>query len=214
MGNLGIAFFFIFILNFGISWLNAWGVGKSWEESKDKGGFTHFVTWCAVIMSASGFTWCYLFVLASLAGSLHYHGHVLLPARYVQGMMELGYLVIIGPVIGSGIGITISSWRDFKREKSLLHGGVAAYNTYAQIHNTVEAIRVIPGIVGDLGNLFKSDDDEKDSLALMLMIALVLLAVFGGAMTTAAIVKRTARRQRAIINAELLQSRRMDGYAT
>lgn len=204
MSGLGVGFFFLFLLNFGISWLNAWGVGRTWEESKEAGGFTHFVTWCAAIMSGCGFSWCYLFVLAFLAGTIPYHGHPLLAAKYVQGMLELGYVVIILPIVGSGLGITISSWRDFARRRDLLSGGVAAYNTYAQIHNVVSMIQVMPGILGDLGKLF---DDDSDNKSIMLMIFLVVLALIGGFMTTFAIVKHTAYNHRLLVNAELAEAK-------
>lgn len=192
MSGLSFGFFLLFLLNFGISWLNAWGVGRTWDESKAEGGFTHFVTWCAAIMSASGFTWCYTLVLALIAGSVPYKGHILLPPQYVAGMIELGYVIIILPILGSGLGITISSWRDLRRRRSLATGGIAGYNTFAQVYNTVEAVRFLPGIFGDLGKLFNS----KDKSSLVLMIALVALAVLGGIFTTGTIIERTAEAQR------------------
>jgi hypothetical protein len=94
---------FVVGFHFGISWLNAWSVGKTWVESKAEGGFSYAVTWCALIMSASGFTWCYTILLALLAGNIPYHGHVLLAPKYVNGAMELGYLVVILPILGSGL---------------------------------------------------------------------------------------------------------------
>lgn len=178
--------------NFGISWLNAWSVGKMWVETKAEGGFSYFVTWCATVMSACGFTWCYTIVLAFIAGSVPYHGHPLLAAKYVNGAMELGYLVIILPILGSGLGITISSWRDFKRNKSLLNGGVAGYNTFAQLYNTYEAVKVIPGIFKDLGTLFDSDDRDSKGW----MIAIVIFAIVGGCLTTFGIVRSSAEAQR------------------
>jgi type II secretory pathway pseudopilin PulG len=194
MSGIGIGFVLLFLLNFGISWLNAWGVGRTWEESKAAGGFSHFVTWCAAVMSASGFTWCYTLILALIAGSVPYKGHILLAPRYVEGMIELGYVIIILPILGSGLGITISSWRDFSRRRSLATGGVAGYNTFAQVYNTVQAVRVLPGIFGDLGKLFNSKD--KDSNGYWLMILLVALAVLGGILTTATIIQRVAETQR------------------
>jgi hypothetical protein len=183
---------FLIMFNFGISWLNAWSVGKMWVESKAEGGFAYFVTWCATIMSAAGFTWCYTIVLAFLAGNIPYHGHMLLAPKYVQGAIEMGYLVVILPILGSGLGITVSSWRDFKRNRSLLNGGVAGYNTFAQLYNTYEAVKVIPGIFKDLGKLFDSDDSDSKGW----MIAIVIAALVGGCLTTFAIVKSSAEAQR------------------
>jgi hypothetical protein len=194
---------FLIMLNFGISWLNAWSVGKTWVESKAEGGFDYFVTWCATIMSASGFTWCYTIVLALLAGTIPYHGHLLLAPKYVNGAVEMGYLVVILPILGSGLGITVSSWRTFKRNKSLMNGGVAGYNTFAQIYNTYEAVKVVPGIFKDLGELFESKDSDSDNRGLMLMIAIVVAAVVGGCLTTFAIVKSSAESQRLKVRFQL-----------
>jgi hypothetical protein len=199
--GLGIGFFLLFLLNFAISWFNAWGVGRMWEESKARGGFEYFVTWCATIMSGCGFSWCYLFVLAFVAGTVPYHGHPFLAAKYVQGMLELGYVIIILPVLGSGIGITISTWRDFIRHRDLLSGAASVWNTYAMIHNTTGAIRVLPEVFKDLGGLLKDDDDRN---ATTLMIMLVVVALIGGFMTTFAIVRHTAATQRLRVQAELM----------
>lgn len=205
MQGLGFGFFLIFMLNFGISWFNAWAVGKMWLESKATGGFQHFVTWCAAIMSACGFTWCYSFVLAFIAGSVPYHGHPLLAPKYVAGVIELSYLIIILPVIGSGIGITISSWQNFRRERNFANGAVAGYNTFAQIYNTVQAVRAVPAVFGDLGKLFKGGDSKDSSIKLMIL--LVVLAVIGGIGTTFAIVRASAKAKAYEVQAELAAAR-------
>lgn len=189
--------FFLLLLNFGISWLNAWSVGKMWAETKAEGGFSHFVTWCTAIMSASGFTWCYTIILALLAGSIQHHGHVLLAPKYVQGTIELGYLVVILPIIGSGLGITISSVRDFNRNRTLANGGEAGYNVFAQVYNTIEMVRVIPGIFKDLGKLSSDDDDYG------WVLVIVAAAVIGGFLTTMAIVKNSAESQRIKVRYQL-----------
>jgi hypothetical protein len=195
----------LFIFNFGISWLNAWSVGKMWLESKATGGFNHFVTWCAAVMSACGFTWCYLFVLAFLAGSIPYNGHPLLAQKYVNGMLELGYLVIILPIIGSGIGLTINSWQNLRRDRTLGNGAIAGYNTFAQVYNTVQAIEVIPDIFSSLSGIFSSDDDDKDSI--YLMVTLVIVALVAGMVTTFAIVKSSARAKAFDVSQDLTEIR-------
>jgi len=190
---------FLFVLNFAISWFNAWSVGRSWLESKAAGGFVHFVTWCGAVMSASGFTWCYSILLALGAANLPYKGHMLLPPRYAMAVLELGYLVVILPVIGSGIGILIASWQNFMRSRSLLNGGVAGYNTLANVYNIYNASRAVPMVLRDLGGLFDKGDKGKN----WLVILLVALAVLGGAMTTFAIVQASARAKAYKVSYEL-----------
>lgn len=183
-----LAFFFL-ILNFGISWWNAYAVGKSWIESKQLGGFTYFMSWCGAIMSAAGFTWVYTVIIALILGAIGK-----LPYDGVKAIMELGYLVIILPVLGSGLAIWLQSVRTAWRQRNLMNIGVAGYNTVAQIYNTYEAISTIPGFIKDLGGFFSDDEDRKNGATLLVILA-VLVALFGGALTTYAIVSSTARNE-------------------
>lgn len=197
--NMGLVVF-LFILNFVISWFNAWSVGKCWLESKAAGGFTHFVTWCGAIMSASGFTWCYTILLAIGATHVPYKGHMLLTPRYAGAVLELGYLVVILPIAGSGIGILIASWQNFMRSRSLLDGGIAGYNTFANVYNIYNASRAVPMVLRDLGGLLGKDKD-KDSIVYLL----VILAALAGAMTTFAIVQASAHAKAYKVNYDLNQ---------
>ena len=181
--------FLLLILNFAISWFNAWSVGRVWVESKMIGGFSRMTVWCGAIMSACGFTWVYIALLGMLAQSFQW-----LPPRYIQGIFSLGYLVIILPLLGSGLGIAVSSWVQFWRQKNLINGGIAAWNTYAQISNVVSAVRFIPEAIGNVLSAFKGDDDEEDNRALLIMLAVVLVAVGAGVMTARAIILGTARK--------------------
>jgi hypothetical protein len=200
--------YLILIFNFAVSWFNAWACGRTWNESKRTGGWPHFVTWCAAVMSACGFTWVYLFFLALVAGNIHHgNGVPLLSAHRIQQMVELGYVVIILPMLGSGLGITLSSWQTFNRNRSLMTGGVAAYNTFAEAYNTIQAIRVLPGIFGDLGDLFKRGKDEDDDTSARLVLLLVAFALLSGVLTTTAIIRRTARVHALEVSAKLFQLR-------
>jgi hypothetical protein len=181
--------FLLLILNFAISWFNAWSVGRVWIESKMIGGFFRMTVWCGAIMSACGFTWVYIALLGMLAQSFQW-----LPAKYIQGIFSLGYLVIIVPVLGSGLGLAVSSWAQFWRQKNLINGGIAAWNTYAQISNMVSAVRFVPEAIGNVLSAFKGEDDEEDNRALLIMLAVVLVAVGAGVMTARAIILGTARR--------------------
>jgi hypothetical protein len=73
-----------------------------------------------------GFTWCYLIVLAMIAGAAGW-----LPPQYVKEMLELGYIVIIGPILGSGIAICLDSITTAYRERSVSTIGIATWNTFA-----------------------------------------------------------------------------------
>lgn len=187
----------IWILNFVISIFNAWGCGKTWNETKHMGGVPHFMNWMGAIMSASGFTWCYMIVLGLGAAYVPYETDegvttTLLDPASLEVFFQLGYLVIIGPILGSGLAITMQSWMVFWRRKNFGNAAVAGYNTFAQVYNTASALQHVPGFASNVGSFFKgkSSDDNKG----LIVIVLVALALFGGILTTYWILTATARR--------------------
>lgn len=185
-------------LNFAISWFNAWGCGKTWAETKQAGGWAHFMNWMGAVMSASGFTWCYLVILV-LVGSLipvtdentNQTVYAISP-EMLQATFELGYVVIIVPILGSGLAITINSWAHFYRTRTWGGGAIAGYNSFAQIHNMYQAASALPDIFRHLGSFFGKGDSK--SKAPLVVILLVVAAAFGGILTTRAIIMSTARR--------------------
>lgn len=191
-----------FVINLLISIFNAWGVGRTWDSTKAKGGGAHFMNWMGAIMSASGFTWCYMVVLGFVASQIPWTTGEgaeamtapLLDPASLQAFYDLGYLAIIFPILGSGLAITVSSWRAFARSRSVGGGLVAGWNTFAQVHNTVRAVQAIPGVFERLGGFFggkssSSGGDGKNKL----VILLVAVAVLGGVLTTYGIVQATRR---------------------
>src|ERR1700704_1567939 len=129
----------LLLLNFAISAFNAWICGLSWYETERNGGFPRFMNWMGAIMSGCGFTWVYLIILAFLVSAIHW-----LPMTYVEAMLNLGYLIIIIPILGSGFAITVQSIIVAWRRRTLANVGVAGWNSFAQIYNTVQAISLIP----------------------------------------------------------------------
>ena len=177
----------VMILNLIISFLNARNVGRVWAESKAVGGWVRVLTWCGAIQSAVGFTFVYAIVIAYIAVSTGY-----LPPQMLNVLMSLVYLLIIIPAIGSGILITIQSWINFARDKSLMNLGMAGWNTFAQAYNTYNAIQsfgpALDTVQEGLGGLFDGDgDSDNSSLRVILLAAIVLLA---GVMTTTVIIRR------------------------
>jgi len=185
----------LWLLNFAISWVNAWGCGKSWNESKHSGGFAHLTNWSAAIMSACGFTWCYTLLLGFLGTQFETkppHPHPYLSQAAFDAMQSLGYLVVILPILGSGIVITLAMWRQAYRDRSFGSGAVAGYDTFAQIYNIAHAFHDVPRSFDLVSSFFSSKDDD-DGVSGKIVIALVLIAVAGGILTTYAILTATAR---------------------
>jgi len=179
----------LFIFNLAISFFNCWSVGRSWPETKALGGFPRFMSWMGAIMGAVGFTWCYLVLLAFLAGPDCFNK---LPVEYVEKMFSLGYLIIIFPAIGSGLAITLDSWAYFWRRRTLANGAIAGFNTLADVYNIYSAVRYVPSAWGDAKDLFKGGDSDDDDPFALIAILLALAAVFAGILTAAVIIRTVA----------------------
>jgi hypothetical protein len=182
------------VVNFAISIFNAWSVGRSWVETKAVGGFARFMSWMGATMAAVGFSWSYLVIIAFAAGP---DGFKKIPANAVEAMFSLGYLIIVGPLIGSGIAITIDSWAYFWRRRTFGSGAIATYNTVADVYNIYQAARYVPSAWDKVMELLfpkKRSSSSSDNGWVGLVIFLALAAVLGGILTTAAIIRTVAQR--------------------
>lgn len=190
----------LLILNFVISFFNAWSVGRSWPDTKAVGGWPRFMAWMVAVMSACGFTWVYTIALGFIVNAMGY-----LPMKYLNGMLSLGYLMIIIPLLVSGLAMTLESWSYFWRRRTFGSGAIAGWNTFAQIYNTYEAISAIPEALGAVGSMFEESDGDSDSGGFFAKLAIFLTAcaAIGGILTTFAIVRITARNRASSTRAKL-----------
>lgn len=189
----------IWAVNFAISWWNAKSVGVVWVETKQIGGWQRFMSWMGAIMSASGFTWCYLVVL--LFGAYYAQPffiekgkEMILTPDALEAGFALGYLIIIPGVFFSGFMIWIDSLAIAWRNKSAKSIGIAGWNTFAQAHNMYSAMRGVPEAMESVTKFFFGKGKSKDSKngAGLIIILLVILAILGGIITTMSIVKKYA----------------------
>lgn len=190
----------ILLLNAGISFWNAKVCGQAWVESKAIGGFVRVLIWCGAIQSAIGFSSVLLFPMAFLVHAMvpKYY-----PDLYFQATISLWYVTIIIPIVGSGLLITIQSWMVAWRERSLMNLGTAAWNTFAQVHNTMGMIQNMGPALDMIGKAFGSVLESKGGgkndaqaklaiIAIMIMVLLVVVALMGGAFLTAWIIQHYA----------------------
>jgi hypothetical protein len=195
-GAGSIWLYVILALNFGISWWNARTCGRAWEESKAVGGTIRVLVWCDAIQSAIGFSSVFLFPMIFLA-------HAFFPDYftddYLNGALSLWYITIIFPALGSGLIITIESWIAAYRNHSLANLGGAAYNTFAQGYNTMNAIRSLGPAFQSVAKMFasvaKGRGDAKGKAAIlgvMIAVLVVALALSAGAILTAVLIHRYA----------------------
>lgn len=191
---------FFWLLNFVISWFNAWAVGKTWTETKAVGGFIHFMSWMGAVMSAVGFTWCYTVIIGYGAVTIPITDEdtgvsaPLLTMEEAKVFFDLAYLIYVVPLLGSGLAIMTHSWGVFWRRRSLTNGVVAGWNTFANLHNFYQTAKHLPDAFGNVSGFFSgssssSSSDDKGKIILIL----VAIAVVGGILTTFAIIRTTAR---------------------
>lgn len=185
-----VLFALVWMLNFGISVWNAYAVGKVWIEARVAGGWHRIMCWVGAIMSACGFTWCYLSFLALTA-----HYFQWLTDEQVVVALNLGYVLLLPFILFGGYAITLDSWAQAFRRGGFLNYGAAAWNTYASIHNTYSAYRNLGGAFSSLGEFFggrKSDRDRDGGGGVILVLLLVVFALLAGVLTTASIIRRVA----------------------
>jgi hypothetical protein len=186
-----VLFALVWVLNFGISIWNAYAVGKVWVEATHEGGWHKFMCWMGAVMSACGFSWCYLSFLALTAA---YFGW--LDEDQMRAALNLGYVLLVPFMLFSGYAITLDSWGNAYRNGGFLNYGAAAWNTYASIHNTYSAWKNLGGAFSSLGEFFKGRRSRNGSGdgpgPIILVILLVALALFGGIITTMVIIRRVA----------------------
>lgn len=183
-----LLFGLIWLLNLGVSFWNAYSVGKAWAESRAAGGWPRVMCWSGAVMSASGFTWCYLILLVLLGSWFQ-----LVDSTALRVALNLGYVVLVPGILVSGLLITIDSWAHAFRRGGFLNYGMAVYNTYAQIHNTYSAITGFGGAFRSVGDFFNRGGRDRDQKSgVVVVVVLVVLALAAGVLTTTYIIWKTA----------------------
>ena len=182
-------FALVWVVNFAISIWNAYAVGKVWVEARVAGGWHRFMCWVGAVMSACGFTWCYLTFLALTAQHFGW-----LADDQVKIALDLGYVLLLPFILFGGYAITLDSWGQAFRRGGVLRYGAAAWNTYATVHNTYSAWRNLGGAFTSLGNALggRRRDRDRDAGGGLVALLLVVFALLAAVLTTAVIVRRVA----------------------
>jgi hypothetical protein len=176
---------FIWCLNLGISIWNAYATGKVWVEAKHAGGVHRFMAWMGYIMASLGFSWDILVLVGILLRSLG-----TISADQETLLLQAGYVLVVPGFLFSGYAIMLQSWANAYRNHSVINMGVAAYNTYANIHNTFNAIDSFPKAIGSVFKSFSGGSGKSKANGLILFVA--ILCVLSGFIIAALIVHRVA----------------------
>jgi len=182
---VGIVIVFIWCLNLGISIWNAYATGKVWVEAKHAGGVARFMAWMGYLMASVGFSWNILVLIGTMLKAL---GTV--TPEQANLLFQIGYVVLIPGFLFSGYAIMFQSWANAYRNHSVANMGVAAYNTFANIHNTFNAIDNFPKAFGSIFSAFKGGSGKSKANGLILFVA--VLCVLSGFIIAALIVHRVA----------------------
>lgn len=183
--------------NLCISIYNAWGTGSFWVEARTAGGVARLTAWAGAVMAAVGFTSCFTFVAVIIATERGW-----LAAERAQQALALQYLLIVIPLLSSGLVITAQSWAVFWRRRTFANGATASWNTLAQTCNTIQALDVVPDVLGMVGELFSgadaasgSDDIEEELAAhgLKLVLGVVVACLILGIFVTVVLVRASAQ---------------------
>mgnify|MGYP006071005215 CR=1 FL=1 len=187
----------VLALNFIISWANATYVGRYWSESKQVGGSFRVYIIVGYIMAIAGFTMVYSYILLLITPFILEIAEVdretiLLFAQFAS---DLVYLFCVITIIPTGFYIWIRSLKNFFEQKTLSTGLTAGYNTFAQLHNTIDMARNAPSALGRvIETLFGGKGKKKDNTIIILCgILILILAIFGGYFTASAIMKKSDR---------------------
>ena len=176
---------FIWCLNLGLSIWNSYVTGKVWVEAKHAGGVRRFMAWMGYIMASVGFSWD-IFVIVGIL--LRSSGKI--TPDQEELFFQAGYVVLVPGFLFSGYAIMFQSWANAYRRHSVVNMGVAAYNTYANIHNTFNAIDNFPKAFESVFKSFTRGSGKGKASGLILFAA--ILCVLSGFIIAALIVHRVA----------------------
>ena len=177
--------FLIWFLNLFISIWNAYSTGKVWVEAEHAGGGYRFMAWMGYLMASLGFSWNILLVVGFFMVSIGK-----MTPEQADLFFQIGYVVLVPGFLFSGYAIMFQSWANAYREHSVKNMAVAAYNTYANVHNTFNAINDFPKAFGSVFNAFAGGSGKNKANGFIFFLALV--CVLSGFILTALIVHLVA----------------------
>lgn len=181
-------------LNFVISWSNASYVGRYWSESKQVGGSFRVYMVTGYIMAIAGFTMVYGYILLLISPYilplLNVSQETIIAVQSLSA--DLIYLFCVATIIPTGFYIWIRSLKTFFEEKTLSAGLTAGWNTFAQIHNVVNAAREVPNSLSRIADALLGKGKKKNDKTIIVALAILIfvVAIFGGYFTASYIMKK------------------------
>jgi len=194
-GQINLLLLFgIMLLNSGISLLNANACGAYLTESHAMGGWARLSVWSGLVMSTCGSTWVYLVIFNMVAVTMKY----ITPA---QGkiLFNLGYFMILVPVLGLGFSILTMSLVRAYRIRKFGNVAVTGWSTGDKFHNTYSAARHAPDTLRKVidflsgGGKSNSTSSSKNNRGVVILL-LVIPSLASGLIITAVIARWADKR--------------------
>ena len=167
------AFILIFIINPLISFANAYIVGKEWKNIQYGSIWDKTLAVSGLIQSIAGFSMPTLGILLFIGYITKY-----LSMNQINIGIDLLWVSIIVPVVGSGIIITIQSIKDAIKEKSFGSGAVAFWNLGATIENIINMVSNFGSVISDISSR-SDDEDDSSKLVIVFIVGISLLLSVG-----------------------------------
>jgi hypothetical protein len=158
------------------------------------GFFPKMVLYSAATQSVIGFS-SVLVIIMSFSSKLFVSPEV--AAKLAEFALSTWYVMVIIPALGTGLVLTIESWRVLFRSRNWLNLATTSWNTFAQIKNTYDAVQSLGPAFDKVESMFSillesKSSDSKDSGAAKLALVIVLLSLFGGFLITYTIIQHYA----------------------
>ena len=186
-------FFLILILNFVISCMNARGAGRIWSESKAVGGMLRVHAIAAYALSILGFTMVYGILIVMLMPTLLPMFMDISPDDLwsaTQLASDMMFILTAAFIIPLGYFAWFTSFVSFWRRRSLATGLGLAWNTFANIRNTMIVARHAPSAMRRISETLLKGRRDGRTLIIKIALFAVILAVIGGWLTASAIMHR------------------------
>lgn len=191
-------FMVMLIVNFAISWFNSYSVGKYWSESKQIGGYFRVSAVIGFALAITGFTLvygCILLLIFPYVATLIPQLKDVDMTTLMQFTSDLLFLLIGTAIIPIGYFVWFESVVAFWKRKTFANGATAAWNTYANVRNTITYARHAPSAFGRIIDVMFGGKGKKKGNEILIFVAIliIILAILGGYFTASAILKKADR---------------------
>lgn len=178
----------LILLNVGIAWWNCYAVGSVWKDTMAFGSrFEKALLYSGAVQSTAGFSVPILLFVTWVVTLLLQTGDTPAPPEQINAIwafvMNLWYVAIIIPVVGSGFIIWGHSMREAWKNRDLGSVAVAGWNTFAQVSNTVSMFNNLGPAIN---SVFK---ESKNSNVWLLGLMIVVVALLSSVLLTAKLIQ-------------------------